>query len=94
MSQKLQAGAGQEVIRLAIMEAEMGTLYFVCPETGREVSSQLELEADSLHVITNGLYTIPCPNCREAHDLAKLHTWLDGDEGYDDEENFAPTRRT
>jgi hypothetical protein len=52
----------------------MGTVVFVCPATGYEVSTGVEVEPGtfkSLH-----LETVRCPHCRQLHQLAGMRAWL------------------
>jgi hypothetical protein len=50
----------------------MGTLFFVCPTTGMEVSSGIEIDADSYKELPNGLSEILCPKCRQRHVLSEV----------------------
>jgi hypothetical protein len=52
----------------------MGTLVFVCPATGIEVSSGIEMDLATLERLE--LSKIYCPHCRQAHQMAGIHYWL------------------
>ena len=52
----------------------MGTLIFVCPATGEEVSTGLEMDLPTLQRLKLGrLY---CPHCRQQHQMAGIKYWL------------------
>jgi hypothetical protein len=48
----------------------MGTLVFVCPATGLEVSTGIEMDLATLERL--GLSKIYCPHCRHAHQMAGI----------------------
>ena len=52
----------------------MGTLIFVCPATGEEVSTGLEMDLPTLQRLELG--RVYCPHCRQAHQMAGLQYWL------------------
>ena len=56
----------------------MGTLVFVCPATGTEVSTGIAMELETLHQLEPS--KVYCPNCRQQHQMAGIKYWLS--EGY------------
>ena len=61
-------------------EAKMGTLVFVCPTSGREVFTGLEIDPVSLQGLPKVLAEITCPDCAETHNLFEVKSRLvDGD---------------
>ena len=48
----------------------MGTLVFVCPTTGHEVSTGVEVE------LSRTKTAIFCPRCRKNHKLSVIWAWL------------------
>ena len=48
----------------------MGTLAFVCPATGTEVSTGIEMQLETLHQLE--LSEVYCPNCRQHHQMAGI----------------------
>jgi hypothetical protein len=52
----------------------MGTLVFVCPTDGQQVSSGIELDRASFKSLPRTTTEILCPRCREKHLLSLL--WL------------------
>jgi len=52
----------------------MGTLIFVCPATGLEVSTGLEMDLSTLSSLE--LSKVHCPHCRQAHQMAGIEYWL------------------
>jgi hypothetical protein len=52
----------------------MGTLVFVCPATGKEVSTGIEMELETLHQLE--LSKVYCPHCRQQHQMAGVQYWL------------------
>jgi hypothetical protein len=72
----------------------MGALFFVCPATGREIASGLELDPQSYESLPNGATEIRCPECQRTHQLSEVHARL-GSDG-ESESGFAvphPTKR-
>lgn len=58
----------------------MGTLIFVCPTTGHEVSTGLEMDVSTFATLPSVLPDIRCPHCSKPHELSELAVWLaDGD---------------
>jgi hypothetical protein len=52
----------------------MGTLTFVCPATGTEVSTGLGMDPHDLESLE--LSKIYCPRCRQLHQMARILYWL------------------
>ena len=52
----------------------MGTLVFICPATGEEVSTGIEMDVATLNQLY--LSKIYCPHCRQPHQMAGLDYWL------------------
>ena len=57
----------------------MGTLIFVCPATGHEVSTGLEMDVDTFATLPSE--PIRCPHCPKPHQLSELAVWLADGEG-------------
>jgi hypothetical protein len=57
-----------------VREEMMGTLFFVCPATGEEVSTGLEMDLPTLQRLELG--RVYCPNCRQQHQMAGIKYWL------------------
>ena len=54
----------------------MGTLVFVCPTSGREVFTGLEIDPASFRGISKVLAEIKCPDCGGAHNLFEVKSRL------------------
>jgi hypothetical protein len=54
----------------------MGVLFFVCPQSGQEVSSNIDIDADSFRGLPPVLSDIKCPDCGELHNLFNVATRL------------------
>jgi hypothetical protein len=52
----------------------MGTLVFICPATGEEVSTGIEMDAPTLNQLD--LSKIYCPQCRQPHHMFGTEYWL------------------
>ena len=52
----------------------MGTLVFVCPATGEEVSTGIEMDTPTLNQLD--LSKIFCPHCRQPHHMFGTEYWL------------------
>ena len=52
----------------------MGTLGFLCPTTGREVDTGIEV--DSLRFTSLHSEQLGCPECLETHQLALIKVWV------------------
>jgi len=57
-----------------VREETMGTLIFVCPATGEEVSTGLEMDLPTLQRLELG--RVYCPHCRQQHQMAGIKYWL------------------
>jgi hypothetical protein len=54
----------------------MSTLYFVCPITGRDISSKVDIDRDSFRTMSPVLSDIRCPDCGSIHNLFDVPTRL------------------
>jgi len=52
----------------------MGTLVFVCPAMGAEVSTGLDMDLATLQQLE--LSKVYCPHCRQQHQMAGIRYWL------------------
>jgi hypothetical protein len=55
-------------------EDGMGTLIFVCPASGQEVPTGLEMDAETLVSLRNE--TVRCPHCHATHRLWEVRAWM------------------
>jgi hypothetical protein len=55
----------------------MGTLIFVCPTTGHQVSTSVEVDRSSYKRLPRTNTAIFCPHCRKNHLLSRIWAWLD-----------------
>jgi len=53
----------------------MGMLYFVCPATGQEVSTQLDVDPESYVTLASNGEAVSCPHCPDPHLLSDLQSW-------------------
>ena len=54
----------------------MGTLVFVCPTTGLEVFTGLEMDHATFAGLPSVLPDIRCPHCTKPHQLSEVAAWL------------------
>jgi hypothetical protein len=54
----------------------MGMLLFVCPATGLEVSSGIEIDTESYEELPQGVSEILCPECHQKHLLSEVGAHL------------------
>ena len=54
----------------------MGTLVFVCPTTGHEVSTGVEADRSNYKRLSRTKTAIFCPRCRKNHMLSVIWAWL------------------
>ena len=54
----------------------MGTLVFVCPATGFEVFTGLEMDQSTFADLPSVLPDIRCPHCPRPHQLSDVTAWL------------------
>jgi len=54
----------------------MGALVFVCPTSGHEVSTGLEIDPESYRALPEGLAEIKCPACGLTHNLYQVEARL------------------
>jgi hypothetical protein len=57
----------------------MSVLLFVCPVSDREVSSNIDVDADSFRTVV--LSEIRCPDCDQIHNLFNLSVRLSDEIG-------------
>ena len=70
-----RASIGASICGLGrVREETMGTLIFVCPATGEEVSTGLEMDLPTLQRLELG--KVYCPHCRQTHQMAGIRYWL------------------
>ena len=55
----------------------MGTLVFVCPTTGHQVSTGVEVDRSSFKSLPRTRTAIFCLHCRKNHLLSRIWAWLD-----------------
>jgi hypothetical protein len=58
----------------------MGTLIFVCPTTGHQVSTGVEVDRSSYKRLPRTKTAIFCPRCHRNHLLSRIWAWLDSNE--------------
>ena len=56
----------------------MGVLSFICPNTGEEVSTGVDIEQESLDLLP-GTVPLECPHCAEMHPIGSVKAWLEGE---------------
>jgi hypothetical protein len=54
----------------------MGALVFVCPTSGREISTGVEIDAQSFSDLPKVLAEISCPACGRTHNLYDVEVRL------------------
>jgi len=54
----------------------MGNLVFVCPTTGHQVSTGVDVEGSSFKSLPRTRTAIFCPRCRKNHLLSRIWAWL------------------
>lgn len=54
----------------------MPALMICCPQTGREVSTEIETDSESFQKIPNVLIRTRCPHCGLEHALWRDDAWL------------------
>lgn len=60
----------------------MGTLLFVCPTTGQQTSTGIEIDRSSFKNLPRHTTELACPHCGKRHVLSRVWAWL-GDEDLD-----------
>jgi hypothetical protein len=63
--------------QLINLEARIGTLFFVCPATGIEVSTDIKIDPASYRELPNSFSEILCPQCQQKHLLSKANARLE-----------------
>ena len=59
----------------------MGTLVFICPATGQEVSTGIEMDGATLIGLRNE--QVRCPHCAQPHSLSDIRAWIVGQDPMD-----------
>jgi hypothetical protein len=54
----------------------MPPLKFMCPITGNEVDTGIDLDAASLASLPRDRTELSCPHCNKPHILAGISAWL------------------
>jgi hypothetical protein len=54
----------------------MSTLVFVCPATGHEVSTGVEVDSATFRKLSKTGAEISCPHCKNDHALSTIAVWL------------------
>ena len=54
----------------------MGALVFVCPATGLEVPTGLEMDHEIFAALPSVLPDLSCPHCTKPHQLSEVTAWL------------------
>src|SRR5512133_2410855 len=63
-----------------VQEAIMGTLVFVCPTTGHQVSTGVEVDRSSYKRLPRTKTAIFCPRCHKNHLLSRIWAWFDSND--------------
>ena len=61
----------------------MGTLFFVCPSTGRAVSTGVEIDLSSYRSLPSRT-GLRCPQCNEVHPVSGVRSWLAGEPAFEE----------
>ena len=69
----------------------MGTLVFVCPTTGHEVSTGVEVDRSDYKRLSRTKTAIFCPRCRKNHMLSVVWAWLVSEVPAVPDESKSPT---
>ncbi len=70
----------------------MGTLVFVCPTTGQEVLTGLEMDAATLLRLRSE--HVGCPHCDVPHALSTTRAWVVGHEPITDQSHLEIEKST
>jgi len=54
----------------------MAMLRFICPATGHQVDTDIELDAQSFAGLPRENTLLGCPYCHDSHLLAGVQAWL------------------
>ena len=63
-------------LRVASRSNSMAMLRFICPTTGHQVDTDLDLDAQSFAGLPRENTRLVCPYCSEPHLLAGVQAWL------------------
>ena len=69
----------------------MGTLVFVCPATGHEVSTGVEVDRATFRKLSRTGAAISCSRCGKTHELSTIWVWLVSEDALADESSSAST---
>ena len=58
----------------------MSTLVFVCPTTGQQISTGIEIDRASYSSLPRTKTQLSCPRCHNDHLLASVWAWLDSND--------------
>ena len=58
----------------------MSTLVFVCPTTGQQISTGIEIDRSSYSSLPRTKTQLSCPRCHNDHLLASVWAWLDSND--------------
>jgi hypothetical protein len=53
----------------------MATICTSCPNTGRDISTGIETDADSFESLPDVIARVHCPHCGERHDWPKYNAF-------------------
>jgi hypothetical protein len=59
----------------------MSVLFIVCPVSGREVSSNIDIDPDDFRTLPPVLSDIKCPDCGQIHNLFNVPVRLSDEIG-------------
>ena len=54
----------------------MATICTSCPNTGREISTGIEIDTDSFAAMPDVITRVHCPHCGERHNWSKYNAFL------------------
>jgi len=54
----------------------MPPLKFICPATGNEVDTGIDLDVQSFAALPRNITPFGCPHCADPHLLAHVQAWL------------------
>jgi hypothetical protein len=54
----------------------MSALCFVCPATGQQVATGINIDPASFASLSQAITELSCPHCRKPHVLSGVSAWL------------------
>ena len=57
----------------------MNKIMVTCPSTGKDVSTGISTNKDTLDHLPNTISSMNCPHCGTAHDWTVGDAWLEGE---------------